>query len=911
MKWWVIRWLILLLGALASFSPSRAGLRDILPPPQQMGHLADEPLEIQGSLYLVTPTAPSVSEVKVITEAARLIELGLLVPPTIVSWSEYNGERPALWLATCGRLPALEAALDSVEIPAMSSQPPPEGYHLYVGSDRILLLGRDINGLRYGLLSLSRLMGTFAGMAFIDRVYIRDWPDLPRRMITINECLWQEGDLDKFYARIYQAYESKMNELEWNNKFLDDGQISIPRYRDRAIAARDSVRGLDMRLVMSADRTAHNVENPCWQEGVPVNGQTFLITSDTARVITDPVVPIINPDFEDFHNGEFDGWDHIHAPYPTITRDTYEKHHGNASAKIYLTPESGTDAPLLLQYVDLEPFRLYHVSFWYKTSGYSGKIYFSIIRPDCESQKIFCWFTRPSASSSWTQVTMIVHSLRWETDVFLIGASGAENGTLWIDNLVIEERNPIWILRRDDTPLHVFKEPGHIPLTEGDDFVIEESYWKDYGDCYIHYPTIRRVSGGRLANGNQISMDWYCAFRYQDRQTPCFSLLEPLAAYQQKIACCDSLFHPDGFKIHINEISLANWDSLCLSRNLTPAQIVGSYVRQMYNIIQAQRPGAPVQVYGDAFDPYHEGSECRRAINGSMMGSLFELPTTMCLLALSEKYIDSSLYYFSQHGYPSVSCHAGWNSMELGLKEAEAARRHAGCQGISFFTWDWDDFDDIPSFASMGWNLGPHIVHQPIVFTDSAASALITAEIYPDAQPASLEITLASETVHYRLLPGGTWQSAPLFFQGADLFSATINLTAPGTSGLEYYIEASDSRERTHSAPADAPFSTFTANFPSYGESDRSTTLKSPRITLSIANGQPVVRWTPVEGADRYEVHTSTDPSFLPCPATWRANIPAPLTVYVEMRPLSTLPDRFFYRVVAVDSHAPRTNARD
>ncbi len=903
------RMMVTLFAVLNCAFPLQAGLHDIHPTPQQMGILADEPLQIQGSLYLVVADAPNTSEQKAIIEAARLIEQSLLLPPITVSWSNYSGELPALWMAASGSLPALEAALDSVDIPSMSSNPPPEGYHLYVEQDRILLLGRDSNGLRYGMLSLTKLVSTFNGMAFIDRVYIRDWPDLPRRIITFNSTLYPATDVDEFFTRLHQAYENRMNEVEWNNKFIMDGNIQYSEFRMRAIAARDCVRALDMKLVMSADRTGVIVENKCWSEAAPVIGQPFSIAGDTARAFTDPTVPIINSDFDVFYNGEFNGWINSHVTYPTISRDTYQRHHGAASMKISPSPGDEWDDPKVLQYVPVEPYRLYKVSFWYKTSNFSGRIWILFFRPHTP-QMIAWWWTKPSATSSWKKATVDVHSLSLDTLQIYLGAFQAQSGTLWIDELVIEERNPIWLLQRDDTPLHAYEEPGHIPLTEGTDFIIEEKSSKDYGDCYTHYPTIRRVPGGRLSNGDQITIDWHCAFRYEGwRESPCFSLLEPLAYYQQCVALCDSLFNPDGFKIHLNEISLVNWDSACLSRNETPAQIVGSYTRQMYNIIQARRPGAPVQIYGDMFNPFNQGVEYIRAVNGSMLGSLFELPTTMTLLALpGDENLDSSLNYFSQHGYPSIVAHNGADNLLTGLKRAEAARSYAGCQGTSFYDWEWSPYDSIPHLASMAWNLGPHILHKPIAFSDSASVAHISAEIYPDDEPPSLEINLTSMTVHYRLLPGGSWQASSLSPDGADLYSANINLTAPGTSGLEYYIEAGDSRGRTHTAPADAPFSTFEAKFPEYPGEETSEELEAPVATISFTKGRIVVRWKPVVGATAYEVHGATNAEFTPSPSTFLTTISAPFTVYVEMLPLSMLPDQFFYRVVAVKSTKPAEN---
>ncbi|MFH1011662.1 MAG: hypothetical protein V1784_10575 [bacterium] len=909
--------LVLFLAFLSLPALSWAGLRDILPPPQQMGILADEPMQIQGTLYIVTANGDEAAEGRVLGEAMRLLERSLNLRPVALSWSSYNGQRPALWMGTSGNFPALVAALDSVGIPSMSGAPPLEGYHLYVGANRILLLGRDSNGLRYGLLSLSKVAAFFGGQRIVERVYIRDWPDLSRRTITFNSALEPTGDLDSLLSRLSQAYEFKMNEVEWNNTYSGRGLDWNSTYLSRAITARDSIKALGMKLYMSADRTGAVVDNFCWNEGVPVLAQTLLIAGDTAQALPNPSFTVNNPGFEQFSNGQFVGWGNSQVSYPTISQDVTQKHGGVGSLKLQWP---GDQQSKVYQDFAFPAYRLYQVSFWYKTSGYSGLIRLMLWRPDCNDQQIFLHYFRPSATSDWTQVNLEVHSLMGGTLRLYLGAWQWQAGTLWLDDFSIREKNPTWMLRRDDTPLSVYKEPGHILLQEGSnrDFTVEETYSQSYGSCYVNSPRIRRVAGGRLANGDQITMDWYCAYAYritpqEYRRTVCFSLLEPLAFYQQKISNCDSLFKPDGFKIHINEVPIANWDPSCTSRGLTPAQLIGSYVRQMYNIIQARRPGAPVQVYGDMFDPFHNARNCHWGMNGTIAGSLSELQgLPIVLLGLQGSRIDSSLNYFSQNGFPSIAAHGG-TSLQVGLTEAEAARRQrsGGCQGASLYSWYWSDYDSIPSFSSMLWNLGPHIVHKPLVFTDSAAVAHIAAEIFPDRQPPYLQISLSSARVHYRLLPGGSWQSATLVSQGAELYAADISLSAPGTSGIEYYVEATDSRNRTHTAPADAPFSTFAASFPAYGGGQRQEELESPVATITFANGRPVVRWTPVKGATSYEVHAGPEPFFKPVPSTWRATLPAPMTVFAEMTPLSMLPDRFFYRVVALNTPTPGNLAQN
>ena len=220
--------------------------------------------------------------------------------------------------------------------------------------------------------------------------------------------------------------------------------------------------------------------------------------------------------------------------------------------------------------------------------------------------------------------------------------------SFWIDDISLETTDLQNVVRREDTPLEVYSLPDRVFLAEDVDYRVVETYAINYTQ-YVRTPRLERVSGGRLSVGDTVTINWSCAIKYQGvRQTPCFSLLEPLLEYQENIRHVDSLLHPDGFKIHMNEVSYANYDAACTHRNMTPGELVGSYCRQMYQIIQARRPNAPVRIYGDAFDVFVKDVRAMPVTTSTWtVGSLQELPApveVMCMEGYSSN-VDSSLNY--------------------------------------------------------------------------------------------------------------------------------------------------------------------------------------------------------------------------------------------------------------------------
>ncbi len=149
-----------------------------------MGLLAPTPAVLAGVPYLVIPSNPTADELRMRDEARRMIALRIGRVPEALAWSEYQGQTPVLWMGTLARFPQLSAALDSSGIAGVGSMTHAEEYQLVVEEQRILLGGSDLRGLRWGVQSLVCLMSEVMGQYYVDRAYIRDWPDMSKRVGT-------------------------------------------------------------------------------------------------------------------------------------------------------------------------------------------------------------------------------------------------------------------------------------------------------------------------------------------------------------------------------------------------------------------------------------------------------------------------------------------------------------------------------------------------------------------------------------------------------------------------------------------------------------------------------------------------------------------------------------------------------
>jgi hypothetical protein len=850
---------------LVIFVQAKAGLRDIHPRPQQMGLTEPEVVSFAGIPYLVIPDNPTEQETRVRDEAIRLFEERTGATPPVLQWSSYTNQEPTIWLGTFLRFPQLAAALQNTGIAGMGTLSHLEEYQLAVEDNRILLGGNDERSLRWGLMSLMQLTNPLMGQLFIDRAYIRDWPDYPKRVGTVNSTVRIADQVAWSTALVDLCYDARMNEIEWNN--ADAGLRTANSYcQTQAVQLASRIRNYGMNLTMSVDRTGYTVSQMSWQEGLPVNG-TVMVVTDTGFVPVDKgyAIDFANGGFESWSGSRPTGWSMTRdSLFSYVTRDIVEKHSGTSSLKFSgFSSQSFADLTLR-QTVTTGPNKMLKIRFWYKTEDYCGQVYVDlqgVTSPYNRYNNNYLVQSCPS-SKGWTLYQFSFYSFNADRILVLVGPKSSTSGSIWIDDLEFTTSELQNVIRREDTPLEIHTVPNNVFLAEETDYRVVETYATNYTQ-YVYKPRIERLSGGRLSAGDTVTVNWSAALKYQGaRQTVCFSLLDPLLGYQENIRHVDSLLHPDGFKIHINEVSYTNFDEACTRRNLTPAELVGSYCRQMYQIIQARRPNAPVRIYGDAFDIFVKDARAMPVTASPWtIGALQELPApieVMCMEGYSTN-LDSSLNYFADNQHQSVMSAGLWLSTSRLVKAVQTAARHSNCVGTEFFVWEGDCDSElawrVPFMGDLSWNMGPYIIHDPVQLRGRADSLRITAEMWSDTFCSTISPSITTATLNYRLLPGGNWTAVSMSQAGTDRYSALIPSIGTGVSSIEYYLTATDHRELTRRAPADAPQKTFIITIPSASSVGGVPGGDLINFSLNEDSGFWTLEWKSDEEIAWYEIH--------------------------------------------------------
>ncbi|MBI5059387.1 hypothetical protein HZB60_06355 [candidate division KSB1 bacterium] len=860
---------VLLIVLLAVCQPARAGLRDIYPRPQQMGLISESPVFIPGSFYLVLPTNPTAEENWIKDALVTAIEQKTFRRPTVIYAHEADGQYPAIWLGTAARFPALAAALDSTEIDGLGQFTHAEEYQIYVSDNRILVGGGDMPGVRWGTMSLPYLFAESNGNLYVDRAYIRDWPFWNKRIATLNSSIRDATQRDYCNTIVDNARLARFNEIEWNSSDAGNDLFGRPQVLIDGLALRNKITQFGMKLTMSCDRVGIEVYDPSWQEGVPCSGTKMLVGATA-------FTPITNGFNLALGNGNFESWTanrpnsytaNPEASLTYVSRDQVVKHGGTSAVKWTGFTPTLPGSLELQQNMYVGSHRWMKAKIWYRTDHFTGRIRFKIFGPPpvvsgCDFREIVCY----DDTRGWTLWEIKFATFNVDTALILAGPDVATGGTMWLDDITFETTDPVAVVRRSETPLQVFKLPSNQLMIEGYDYQVIETNSVSWAN-FCQLPRFERLAGGRLNSGDSVTVNYYSAVPYESaKQTVCCTNLPSLQNYQRRVRNLDSLFRPDGFKIHINEMSFAGYDPSCLASGLTPAQLVGSYCAQMYQIIQAQRPGAPVRIYGDPFDIW--GRDPRAMPVQSIpwnVGGLQMLPAPIEMMNQAQytTNVDSAFAYFAANGHPSVIAMDG-GQMDMGSvgfalnrQSVIKATQYPSCRGLQFYDWVLALNEQLGVHGGMAWNMGPYFVHSPLTLQPGQGSATILADIWSDTlRQADTIPAIPQRLVRYRLLPSGTWQQTTLAAVGTDAFSATVNLA--GSTGIEYYLEATDHRGLTKTCPAEAPARTFHALLPISSGPAIVPDREEVEYRIAALGGYPLIEWEAAHDVKLYEVRLAS-----------------------------------------------------
>jgi hypothetical protein len=449
-------------------------------------------------------------------------------------------------------------------------------------------------------------------------------------------------------------------------------------------------------------------------EGAKIVGGQFTVTAGGAGNVLQAVnslPPIQNGGFEAGKTVWFNTGD------AATGVDTTVAHTGNASGLIH--GEASGNARFT-QAITVKPWRLYHVQLWFQTSGFSGNT-LNVEVLDFTSQ-VNNTLTRMGESvptsgqtQAWTEFDYSFNSRESTAVSLYIGVWGGFQGTVWIDDVMVEETSLVNVLRRDGTPLEVYS--GSTTYAEGTDFaqVADPALAAHPGtyDPWHTPPTVSVPAGSKLTTGQTVSMDYYTVVPQIGWEvSSCLS--EPgVQTWNQQNALALAKVFPAGTGVFMGYDEMRQGDSceLCQSKNMTGGQLLAWNVEQTASTLKGVwGAGTTFYFWDDMFSSYHNAVNDYYDVEGDLTGSWVGLPPGSVIMNWNLGNLTTSMKFFSgtdttvmppqPHAFQQII--AGYydsgDGATSGTQEVQAAKGIPGLVGAMYTSWV-PDYSQLKPYA--------------------------------------------------------------------------------------------------------------------------------------------------------------------------------------------------------------------
>jgi hypothetical protein len=529
-------------------------------------------------------------------------------------------------------------------------------------------------------------------------------PGAPQLWLYLSSYLSNPTAVQQANATIDQAAAAGYTGIVMWDSGIDFLQYSWwnPSYMQQVIHHARSLGLAVMPLVAPYGHSYDELEwNPNLAEGQQVVGTQFQVDAAGKTLqLVNSFPGLVNGGFE---NGQA-GWFNYGDPGSSV--DNTAAHSGLASALIRHAPANCR----LAQTFTVKPWRQYHMRFYWKTQGFAGGPQVMAFADGNFSAMRVNQSLSLANTQDWTEWDYTFNSGPHTTIEILMGVWGGSQGSLWIDDISVEESGLVYVLRGSGTPLAVYdpNNPTHI-FTENIDFgAISDPQLAGappYFQDNWHQPmTVPIPVGSSLTPGQIVAMNWYAIQPINGDAG--VSLTDPVALQwrSQNAAAVGRLFGSNSnFFFGYDEMRHMNSTPSAKALNLTPAQLLDRHFNQTYQLYRSINPDSTIYVWGDMFDPNMNATNNYYLVEGDLTGSWTGLPSDVVIMNWNTNQLKTSATWFATAPYAHRQVIAGY--YDSGDGSASATNELAqvagipGIQGLMYTSWS-HNYSQMANFAS-------------------------------------------------------------------------------------------------------------------------------------------------------------------------------------------------------------------
>ena len=452
--------------------------------------------------------------------------------------------------------------------------------------------------------------------------------------------------------------------------------------------------------------------------GLPVKDALFTVKNGRARITPELNVQIQNSGFENYDGKILKNWSRGYGADSVLSLDKKNAVEGRNCICVKINHNFPNASPLLSQKIAVHPKRLYKISFSIALKKLVKNLWgvFPVQVIGTDGRQLHFQLPEIPDDGEWHSFSIGFNSLNYDTVTIVISSPMSREVEYLVDDLSIKEMGVINILRRPGTPLTIRGgDDNGIVYTEGKDYarVIDPfriaSSWNETIDFRFDHPDppIEILPNSRIKEDEKLRVSWYHPLYIYGGAFPmCMSEPKVYDLLQKKVRLLHDAIAPQNYLISIEEVRGGNTCAACKERNLTMGEMIGTTVHKCQEILKEVNPDAQFFMWGDLFDPNHNGGEREGKyyfhVDGNFLGSWNHIPKDITIIPWWDEIIVESLRHFQSLGYKTIiSCYYDHDEAVAGQKEMMKIAQKYNCNvGFMYSTWE-NNFDKLGKFGDM------------------------------------------------------------------------------------------------------------------------------------------------------------------------------------------------------------------
>jgi len=531
------------------------------------------------------------------------------------------------------------------------------------------------------------MLSPFRFWVFLLTVWLA-WPtglSALEQWLYCSQNLWVDKNIDELEVLFQRAGKAGYTHvLLADSKFAKLGDMdaryfrNVERVKKIAAAAHLEIVPAVFPVGYSNDILWHD---PNLIEALPVREALFVVNGGEARLRADPAIVLKGGDFSDL---KLWGWHD-----PTVVADK--------GAALIKDP-NGENARIA-QKVKLTPFRQYHITVRVRTEEFRGTPEVKVLAGG-HALNYNSLGVKPA--QDWTTHHVVFNSFSNTEAQVYFGCWGGRSGSLWFDDVQLEEVGLVNLVRRGGAPL-VVKREGGATLSEGTDFerVVDPKMgakpWKGAYDIYHEPPAIKTS----LPDGARLRVSYYHGVTVHDDQAMiCPSEPRTIELLRDQAKRMHTAWDANGYMMSHDEIRVLNWCEVCQKRNLDAGALLAENARTCVKILREVNPRGKIYVWSDMFDPNHNAHKDYYLVRGDLTGSWEGLDKEVIIVPWYFEKRAASLKFFADRGHHQVIAGYYDHKPEQIADWMRAAKPWPGVDGVMYTTWQ-RAYKDIERFGEV------------------------------------------------------------------------------------------------------------------------------------------------------------------------------------------------------------------